>query len=146
MMLVTVLSTGKGSWSQVYQLISSNKWDSVIIVTDDFGKSHFSYNPKNQTVSNNANSSYHSDDSSAEAHNTKIELINVNFNDDMKKLSNEIYNRIKDSIRDLSVGLNLYSGDGKTHMALLYALIKLGVGIELVYYDNNEVKLLEENL
>jgi hypothetical protein len=39
---------------------------------------------------------------------------------------------LKDKIKGTEVALNLVSGTGKEHMAILAALLKLGVGIRLV--------------
>ena len=126
MMLVTVLSTGKGSWNQVYNLISSNKWSRVLILTNEFGRDHFSYNQNEEK--------------------TEVRLYVFDFNKDIEELANDIYSKLKDEINDISVGLNIFSGDGKLHMAVLYALIKMGVGIELVYFNDHDVRLLSENI
>ena len=121
MILITILSTGKGTWNQVASLLSSRKWDKVIIITDDFGKEHFSSN--------------------SDA--VKVELISVNFAKSPKDLSDEIFALINGRINDFSIGVNMYSGNGKTHMALFAALIRLGVGIELVYSENNKINILD---
>lgn len=119
MILITMLSTGKGSWNQVADLLSHEEWDRIIIVTDDFGKRHFSMSSD------------------------KIFLIDVNFEKDLKELSDDIFKGIKKYVNDFSVGLNVFSGNGKAHMALFSALIKLGVGIELVYSKSGKIKILD---
>jgi len=39
--LITILSTGKGSWSQVIKLMTKRDWDSIILITNKFGKEKF---------------------------------------------------------------------------------------------------------
>ncbi len=104
--LVACLSTGKGTWGHVSRLMQENSWDKVILITNEYGKENFSKDEK-------------------------TELIAFNFNRGLSELRNEIMNKLKDKV-DGEVGVNFVSGTGKEHMALMAALIKLGVGIRFV--------------
>ena len=46
--------------------------------------------------------------------------------------------QLNGKIKDLEVAVNIVSGTGKEHMALLAAILKLGVGVRLVALENNE--------
>ena len=42
MELVALLSSGKGTWSQVSGLIKQGEWERIILLGDDFAKDNFS--------------------------------------------------------------------------------------------------------
>ena len=104
--LVTCLSTGKGTWSLVNRLLENESWEKIILITNEFGKENFKKNDKS-------------------------EFLVVNPDQDIKELRDEIHDRLKDKIKNTEVSVNFISGSGKEHMALIGALLKLGVGIRL---------------
>ena len=101
------MSTGKGTWGHVNRLIEDEKWDSVILLTNEYGKENF--NKRENT-----------------------ELIVINLNAGMMELETEIYNVLKSKIKGSEIGVNFISGTGKEHMALMGAVMKLGLGFRLV--------------
>jgi len=112
--LVACLSSGKGTWLQVAGLIKHQEWDNIFLITDEFGKEKFSSDKK-------------------------IELIVIDPN---KKLT-ELVEDIKKSLigkLTVDVAVNMISGSGKEHMALLSALLKLGAGIRLIALTKEGVK------
>ena len=62
------------------------------------------------------------------------------MNDDEEKLRDKIHKELKSKLSG-DVAVNLISGSGKEHMALLGALTKCGVGIRFV--TSNEKGLVE---
>ncbi|MEK6826161.1 MAG: hypothetical protein AABX90_00865 [Nanoarchaeota archaeon] len=105
--LIANLSTGKGTWGHVARLIEGEKWDKIFLITNEYGKENFNKNEK-------------------------TELMSVKVEAGLKELRDEIYNILKERVKDTEVGVNVISGSGKEHMALISALLKLGVGIRLV--------------
>jgi len=105
--LICCVSTGQGTWAYVYRLIKELPWDHVYIVTNDFGAQKFE---KKENTS----------------------LIVVDFNAPLPELVGDIRQKLEEKIKDFEVALNLISGTGKEHMAILSAVIKLGLGIRLV--------------
>lgn len=105
--LVACLSTGKGTWGHVSRIIEDQKWDKIILITNDYGKENFNKNEK-------------------------TELISVNMNSGLKELRDEIQTQLKEKIKDTEVEVNFISGTGREHMALVSALLKLGIGIRLI--------------
>lgn len=105
--LIACLSTGKGTWGHVGRIIEDERWDKIYLLTNDYGKENF----KN---------------------NEKTELIVINESQGLKELIEEIKTKLKERIKGTEVGVNFISGSGKEHMALMSALLKLGVGIRLV--------------
>ncbi len=111
--LVALVSTGKGTWTEVLNLIKAEEWENIYIVTNLFGAQKFRAEKK-------------------------VNFIIIDNMQDMKTISNTIYEELKDKLK-LEVGLNFYSGTGKEHMALLSAIIKTGAGIRLVATKDNEM-------
>jgi len=106
--LVACLSAGKGTWGHVGRVIAEQEWDNIILITNDFGKEHFTAEKP-------------------------VAMITVDtMKTPLTELIEQIKAGLKDKIKGTEVALNLVSGTGKEHMAILAALLKLGVGIRLV--------------
>jgi len=111
--LVACLSTGKGTWLEVSALITHHNWDSIYLITNNFGKENFKPKP-----------------------NTKLIVINPEGSiDEIKKT---IILELKDKLSG-DVAINFCSGSGKEHMALMSALMQIGTGLRLITYDK-EIK------
>jgi hypothetical protein len=113
--LIAVLSTGKGTWSEVVRIMNTHEWDHIFLVTDDFGSKNFKKKDNTDFVVINADES--------------IELV-----------IDHIVTQLNGKITGTEVALNLASGTGKEHMALLSALLKLGLGIRLISVGVTGVK------
>ena len=105
--LIACLSTGKGTWGHVNRLMQDGKWDKIFLITNDYGKENFN-----------------KDD--------KTELIAINLNQGIKELRDEMMKNLKERIKGTEVAINVISGTGREHMALIAALLKLGLGFRLV--------------
>ena len=57
----------------------------------------------------------------------------------VSELIEDIRKSLDGKIYDLDVALNMVSGTGKEHMAILSALLKLGLGIRLMAVTKNGV-------
>jgi hypothetical protein len=115
--LITILSTGKGTWADVAKLINNDEWSKIFIITNEFGKSTF--NQKDN-----------------------IEFVIINPDWDIDKIRNKIIEDLKDKIKGTQIALNFVSGSGKEHMATLSALLKMGLGIRLITYSEGSIKEL----
>lgn len=105
--LVACLSTGKGTWGHVNRVIQDEKWESVLLITNDFGKENFT-KPENG------------------------EFIVIDGNKPLKDMRDELQDIFKEKVKGTEVAVNLISGTGKEHMAIIGALLKIGVGIRLI--------------
>jgi len=114
--LVACLSTGKGSWVEVAKLINNEKWDNIFLVTNDFGKEKFSAEKE-------------------------VKFILVDVNKGMDIMKKTIIEALDTKVTG-DVAVNFVSGSGKEHMAVLAALMKLGVGMRLVAAADSDVKEL----
>ena len=113
--LVACLSSGKGTWRHVKELIQKEDWKKVFLVTDEFGMKNFSVEKP-------------------------VEFILINNAQTLKEMVSSIRNQLKDKLEDIEVGVNFVSGSGKEHMALLSALLNLGIGIRLVAVTSEGVE------
>lgn len=104
--LIACLSTGKGTWGHIARLVQDENWTKIFLITNEFGKENFNTEKK-------------------------AEFIVVNQAMPLKDLRDDIYQKLGNKL-DSEVALNLISGTGKEHMAILSALLKLGVGIRLI--------------
>lgn len=105
--LIAFLTTGKGTWGHVARLLNE-PWDSIVLLTNDYGKDNFKFEQK------------------------KIDLVVVNENVGIKDLRDDIKQKLQQRIKSAEVAVNFVSGSGKEHMALISALLQLGVGIRFV--------------
>ena len=114
--LICCLSTGKGTWLKVMDVIKNYSWDKIFLVTNEFGKEKFRVEKPS-------------------------DFLIVNNDADIKSLTKQIKEKLHGKINDFEVALNIDSGSGKEHMALISALIQLGASVRFVTVENN--KLIE---
>ena len=115
--LIACLSSGEKSWAHVERLIKEQDWSRIFLITNDFGRKNFK--PEK-----------------------KVEFVIVNFQKPVFELIEDIRTELKGKITDFEVALNLVSGNGKDHMAILSALLKLGIGIRLIAVTKDGVREL----
>ena len=113
--LVASLSTGKGTWIHVSKLIQDGTWDKIFLITNLFGKENFS-NTKN------------------------AEMIIIDDNKALEEIRDEIKKSLQGKLTDTEVAVNIISGTGKEHMAMLSAILQLGYGMRFVASTNDGLK------
>jgi hypothetical protein len=106
--IIALLSTGKGTWTEVINILKSEEWDKIFIVTNDFGKDKFSF--------------------------PNMELIICDFNKPINEIRDSITEKLK-GIPETEIAVNISSGTGKEHTALISAILKAGLGPRFVYYE-----------
>ena len=115
--LVACVSSGEKSWRHVVRLIKEQDWKKVFVITDNSGKNSFKAEKE-------------------------VEFVIVDFQKPVFELIEDIKKSLNGKITDLEVALNLVSGNGKEHMAILSALLKLGVGVRLMAVTKDGVREL----
>ena len=115
--LIAVLSTGKGTWGHVNRLIIDGKWDNTFLITNEFGKENFTPEKKS-------------------------EFIVIDSRKGINELREDIENALKPRVKGTEVAVNFISGTGREHMALIAALLRLGVGIRMVALTKDGIKEL----
>ncbi len=114
--LVAVLSSGKGTWTQINALIKTHNWNNIYLITNDFGKENF----KSEKLA---------------------QFILVDMRKNTKLLRDDIIKELKGKL-DGDVGFNMSSGIGEEHMAALSALLNLGVGIRIITHNGQGMEEL----
>ena len=109
MELIALLSSGKGTWTQVNGLINHGDWEKIILIGDDFS-SRFEIREKKEIT----------------------EFIKVDLRNRLKDLKEELLLKLKGKIHGTEVALSIASGDGKEHMALISALLSVPAGVRFV--------------
>jgi len=110
--LIACLTTGKGTWSSVVSLIKAEEWDNIFLITNEFGKEKFSHE--------------------------KAQLIVVKGG--ISEMAEQIHAALKGKVSFNDVAVNFISGNGMEHMAMLSAILKLGVGIRFVTVEEGKIK------
>ena len=103
MELIALLSSGKGSWSQVAGLINRGEWENIILIGSEFAEKFTT--------------------------DKKHEFIRVKTSQPLVDLKNDLLKKLKGKIKGTEIALSIASGDGKEHMALISALLSLPVGV-----------------
>lgn len=111
--LIACLSTGKGTWTEVTKVIQSQAWTNIFLITTSFGQENFTTRPANTT------------------------LVLIDTFLDASQIKEQIKKELTNKISDFEVALNLASGSGKEHMAILEAVMELGLNFRLVTLTNN---------
>lgn len=105
--LIVVASSGKGTIPHIERVIEREKWKNVFVITTNDYKDEFDVQKE-------------------------VNVVIVDPSMYLKELRDDLVEKLKGRISGLEVGLNLISGSGKEHMALISALIKLGIGFRMI--------------
>ena len=116
--LIACLSSGKGTWSEVNRIMTSQPWDKIFLITNQFGSDNFTSRQPN------------------------TELIVIDTFLDPVPLTEHIKQQLKDKISDFEIALNFVSGTGKEHMAVLEAVLELGLNFRLVTLHQNQLEVM----
>ena len=107
---IAILGTGKGTWAALSHVMRQGNFERSILITNQFGKEHFTPD-------------------------TKTALLEIDFDKPMQQMRDEIKERLPpllDKFLDTDVAVSLISGAGPEHMALMAALLQLGLGVRLI--------------
>jgi len=105
--LIVCLGEGIKDLNYISKLIKEKQWEKVIILTNSENKNKL----KSQK---------------------NIEIIPINPKKPLVELSKEVKEKLKGKISGIEIAVNFVSASGKEHMALMSALLKLGLGIRLI--------------
>lgn len=112
--LITCLSTGKGSWLKVMEILDAKGWDNIVVITTSFGREKFKTDKD-------------------------VEFIIIDDDQDARKIKEIIVAGLKGHASDFEVALNIDSGSGKEHMAIISAIMQLGMSLRFVTAEDGEL-------
>ncbi len=113
--LITIISSGKGTIGHVKRVIDFESWEKIFVMTT---KEYRDQVPEKDN----------------------IEIIEIDCNKLLSDIIDDIGKALQGKIRIMETAVNIISGEGKEHMALLSALLKLGCGIRFVALTKDGVK------
>ena len=113
--LIACLSTGKGTLGHVSKVIEGMEWGKVFLITNELAE---------DTLETKKD----------------VERIVIDTKKTMSEMAAEIKSKLNGKINDLEVALNIVSGEGREHMALISALLSLGLGFRLVALTREGIK------
>ncbi len=108
--LVACLGAGKGTWNEVARLVSAESWTNIFLITNEFGRENFVQ--KFPAI--------------------KAEIIVVNDFSPAQQIVDEIRKGLAGKLKGTEAAVNMASGTGNVHMAMISALLKLGMGMRFV--------------
>ena len=113
--LIALISSGKGTIAHVLKVIEGEEWENIYLITTE----EFKVDVPSKT---------------------NITPIIIDKNKMLPLLIEDIKNSLKGKLKIMETAVNIISGDGKEHMALLSALLNLGAGIKFVAFTKDGVK------
>ena len=113
--LIAYISSGKGTIAHVQKVIEGEEFEKIYLIT----------NPEFQKEVPKLDNT---------------EVIVIDNKKVLPDMIEEIKLKLKDKIKIMETAVNIVSGDGKEHMALLSALLKLGCGIRLIALTKEGVR------
>jgi hypothetical protein len=105
--LIACLSASEKGRVHVQKLVDGKDWANIFLVTTPDSKSNFKCAKK-------------------------VSYVIIDEKASASDIIKQIQSQLNGKLNDLEVALNLVCGTGKEHMALISALIKLGMGIRLM--------------
>lgn len=114
--LVALMSSDTQNWKQVADLIKCAKWDNVYLICNELAYQSIPL--------------------------TNVEKFKFDQNNPIQSIF-ELTNTFKSQIQDFEVCINLSSGTGIEHMALVSSILKSGLGLRFVHCENNSLKEFE---
>ncbi|MBR9699630.1 hypothetical protein GOV09_04195 [Candidatus Woesearchaeota archaeon] len=111
--LIAFIGSGKGTIAHVLKVIEGDEWEKVYILTSEEFKKEV---PEG------------------------VEMILIDNKKTVSEMTEDIKNALTGKVKIMESAVNIISGEGKEHMALLSALLKLGCGIRFVALTKEGVK------
>jgi hypothetical protein len=119
--LVACLSTGKGTWIGVLKLVNKQDFENVFLVVNSWTRENLKLKKDN------------------------LRLVNINSDDKTSSIRDSIIKQLEGKVKGFEVAVNIDSGTGKEHTALVTALIKLGLALRFIVAEGEEIEEVSAN-
>ena len=120
--LIACLGTGKGTWTGVLKLVSKPDFENIFLVVNSWTKENLKLSKPN------------------------INFVMINSDDKTSIIRDTIIGQLHNKIKGFEVAVNLDSGTGKEHTALVTALIKLGLALRFVVCEGDNMEEVSTNI
>jgi|TARA_Y100000296_G_scaffold48369_1_gene55406 hypothetical protein len=116
MELVAILGEDKENWGQVTGLINNKDWEKIILIKTKSATSYLS--PK------------------------KADSIIIDSSKPLTEMIDFLLKELKGKFLGFEAHLSMASGNGKEHMALISALMKVPLGVRLAAFTKKGVEII----
>lgn len=113
--LVACLSTGKGTWTSVLQLVKREEFENVFLIVNNWVKENLKLTRNN------------------------LHFVVINPAEKVQIIRDKIIKELEGNIKDFEVAVNIDSGSGKEHTAIITALMRLGLAMRFVIVEGEEI-------
>jgi hypothetical protein len=120
--LVACVGTGKGTWTGVFRLAAMPEFESAFLIVNEWTKNTLKMD------------------------NPKIKLIMVSDTQPTMPMRDSIIAQLKGQVRGFEVAVNMDSGTGKEHTAMITALMRLGLAFRFVVFENEKMEEVSYDL
>lgn len=117
-LLIAILGVGKGTWLEVHGLLQQKLFDTTILFVDGWAAKDYR-NEYNAIL--------------IPLPETATEQLAAFMKTELEKHKQHA---------EFDIAINIASGSGRQHAALLAAVLQLGYGVRIVSFENNELKTL----
>ena len=114
--LVACLGTGKGTWSGVLKLVNKPEFENVFLVLNEWTMKTLQLTRQ------------------------KVNFVIINSEDKTTSIRDSIVKQLHGRINDFEVAVNMDSGAGKEHTAMITALMQLGLALRFITIDGENVE------
>ncbi len=118
-LLIALLGTGKGTWLEVHGLLGIRAFEHTLLFIDEWAAKDYRNEYGARVIAMPADA--------------PITELTAFFAEHIKSGADK---------GDFDIALNIASGTGKQHAALLGAALQSGFGVRLVSFENGELKVL----
>ncbi len=112
--LIASLGSDSKTWEYLQKLIEGAPWDNVFLISSEEGRSFKCSKEVSQII--------------------------IDAKQPLPLLTEKVRQALDGKIIDTEAAVNITLGSGKEHMALISALLKIGLGIRLVAYTTEGVR------
>ena len=120
--LVACLGTGKGTWTSVLKLAARSEFENVFLIVNDWTRNNLKLERPG------------------------LHLITVSSEAGTIITRDMIISQMKGRTRGFEVAVNIDSGTGREHAAMITALMKLGLALRFVAWENEKIEEVSYDL
>ncbi|MBN2141823.1 hypothetical protein JW711_00695 [Candidatus Woesearchaeota archaeon] len=122
--LVACLGAGKGTWTGVLRLASRSEFENVFLVMSEWTRQNLKL----------------------EKQNVHSIVVNSDTNTSTSMLRDSIVSQLKGRVKGMEVAVNIDSGTGREHTAVMTSLMRLGLSFRFVAWENEKIEEVSYDL
>ncbi len=115
--LIAYVSSGAGTWAHLRKVMDGENWEQIFLIISPLATEKFTH---------------------------KKSFAEIKISEDLTitELKEFIKSQLSGKVHGMEVGVNIVSGTGKEHTALLLAIMELGFGMRFVYATKDGISIV----